>query len=49
MKRRIVLTTVFLGVLLIISGCAFVNVKTPFDTDLNETTLGSKRGTAEAY
>lgn len=30
-------------------GCAFVNVKTPYDTDLDRSELGSKTGTAEAY
>jgi len=30
-------------------GCAFVNVKTPYDSDLDRTELGSKKGTAEAY
>ena len=30
-------------------GCAYVNVKTPYDKDLDRTELGSKEGTAEAY
>ena len=30
-------------------GCAFVDVKTPYDSDLDRTELGSKTGTAEAY
>jgi len=30
-------------------SCAFVNVKTPYDTDLDRSELGSKTGTAEAY
>jgi len=34
---------------LAVYGCAFVDVKTPYDSDLNQTELGSKKGTAEAY
>ncbi len=30
-------------------GCAFVDVKTPYDSDLDRTELGSKTGTSEAY
>ncbi len=37
------------GIILLFTGCAYVNVKTPFDTDLNRTELGSKKGTADAY
>jgi len=36
-------------VLLIFTSCAYVNVRTPYDTDLNRTQLGTKTGTAEAY
>ena len=35
-------------VLLVFYGCAYVNIRTPYDTDLNQTQLGSKTGTAEA-
>jgi hypothetical protein len=35
--------------IVILNGCAYVNIKTPFDTDLNRTELGEKRGTAEAH
>ena len=48
MKRGITLV-VLLSILLVFSGCAFVNVKGPFDTDLDKTEFGSKRGTAQAY
>jgi hypothetical protein len=41
------LLIVALGISL--TGCAYVNTKTPFDTNLNQTELGSKVGTAEAY
>ena len=33
----------------LIGGCAYVDTKTPLDIDLNNTQLGTKRGTAEAY
>ena len=32
-----------------ISGCAYVNIKTPYDRDLNRTQLGSKTGVSQAY
>lgn len=48
MNRRITLI-ILMSVLLVFSGCAFINIKTPFDTDLDKTELGSKRGTAQAY
>src|SRR5262245_20969123 len=31
------------------TGCLFVNVKTPLDTDLNRTQLGTEVGTSESY
>ena len=40
---------IILSVILIFSGCAYVHVKTPYDQNLNETELGSKIGTADAY
>ena len=48
MNRRIAIT-ILMSILLVFSGCAFVNIKTPFDTDLDKTDLGSKKGTAQAY
>ena len=48
MNRSIALI-ILMSIVLVFSGCAFVNIKTPFDTDLDKTELGSKRGTAEAY
>lgn len=30
------------------SGCVYMNVKAPLDTDLNQTTMGSKTGKASA-
>ncbi|MEM7165605.1 MAG: TRL domain-containing protein [Planctomycetota bacterium] len=35
-------------VLTLCSGCVFVDVKTPLDTDLNRTQLGSKEGRAHS-
>ena len=49
MKTKRVGILVILIVGLAVYGCAFVNVKTPFDSDLNRTELGSKKGTAEAH
>lgn len=40
---------VLLTLALAVSGCAYVNTKVPFDTDLDRTDLGSKVGTAQAY
>jgi len=34
--------------LLLISGCAYMDVKSPLDVDLDRTTLGPKTGVAEA-
>ena len=48
MNRRITIV-LLMSILLVFSGCAFINIKTPFDTDLDKTELGSKRGTASAY
>ena len=48
MNLRIAIT-ILISILLVFSGCAFVNIKTPFDTDLDKTDLGSKKGTAQAY
>ena len=48
MNRRITIT-ILMSLLLVLSGCAFVNIKTPYDTDLDKTEFGSKRGTAQAY
>ena len=48
MKSGIKLT-IILAVILIFSGCAYVHIKTPYDSDLDRTELGSKVGVAEAY
>ena len=32
-----------------VSSCAYVDVKSPFDTNLDKTELGSKVGVAQAY
>lgn len=47
--KTLVRALVLLALLGLVSSCAYVNVKAPFDTDLNRTELGSKVGTAEAY
>ncbi len=48
MKRGIVLVCLLLSIFAF-GGCALVNVKAPFDTDLDQTRLGSKVGVADAY
>ena len=48
MNHRIIIV-LLMSILLVFSGCAYVNIKTPFDTDLDKSELGSKKGTAEAY
>jgi len=32
-----------------LSSCAYVDVKTPYDTNLDKTELGTKKGVAQAY
>jgi len=39
---------IVVGLMLLLSGCAYVNVKSPLDVDLDRTTLGEKKGVAEA-
>jgi hypothetical protein len=40
---------VMIAGLLLVSGCAWIDVKSPLDVDLDRTTLGTKTGTAEAH
>ena len=50
MKRfRLLSFLLIVAAAIALSGCAYVHTKTPFDSDLNTTDLGAKRGTAEAY
>jgi hypothetical protein len=44
----ILVVAVVLASLMMLSGCAYVNVKSPLDVDLNKTTLGEKKGVSEA-
>ena len=48
-KPKRISLVIILSIGLIFCSCAFVNVKTPYDKDLDQTQLGSKIGTAEAY
>lgn len=48
MKSKI-LPAIVLAIIFTASGCAYVNIRTPFDTDLNRTDLGSKKGFATDY
>ena len=33
---------------ILLTGCLYMNIKTPYDTDLNKTVLGSKMGKAHS-
>ena len=44
--KRIVLVVVVLLSLSMLGGCLYTNVLMPFDTDLNKTVLGQKKGEA---
>lgn len=49
MKRyRMIWVVLISAGLLLISGCAYMDVKSPLDVDLDRTTLGQKTGVAEA-
>ncbi len=48
MKRRFSLV-VLIAVVFAFSGCAYMNVKTPYDTDLDKTVLGEKVGEASCH
>lgn len=45
---RMIVALIVAADLMMLSGCAYVNVKSPLDTDLDRTTLGQKTGVAEA-
>ena len=45
---RLIVAFIVATGLMVFSGCAYVNVKSPMDVDLNQTTLGQKTGVAEA-
>ncbi len=47
--KRMMSLFILLFMLAGFSGCAYVHVKTPFDTDLDKTTLGDKVGKASCY
>lgn len=50
MKRlRIWSCLLVIVVAMVLTGCAYIHTKTPFDSDLNKTELGTKRGTADAH
>ena len=46
--RRLLLTAMTI-LMLPASGCVYFSVKTPLDTDLDETTLGEKVGVSQAH
>jgi hypothetical protein len=45
---QLMLLLTVLVCLLFISGCAYIDVKSPLDMDLDQTTLGEKIGVSEA-
>ena len=49
MLRRTVVTLLCAGILALGSGCAYVNVRTPYDDNLDNTELGTKVGKASNY
>jgi hypothetical protein len=51
-QRTRISVGLFIGVLAMImtvSSCAYVNIKTPYDSNLDRTELGAKKGIAQAY
>jgi hypothetical protein len=38
-----------LAMVMTVSSCAYVNIKTPYDSNLDRTELGAKKGIAQAY
>ncbi len=50
MKPKTFLTLIVMAAVMVsLCNCAWVNVKTPYDVDLDKTELGDKIGTATAY
>lgn len=47
--KLIKMTAVIFAVSLLLSGCLYSHVTTPFDTDVNKTSLGQKSGKASTY
>lgn len=47
-QTRMIVVLIVAASLTALSGCAYVNVKSPLDTNLDRTTLGQKTGVAEA-
>ena len=43
MKRKFLVGWIAIAIFMV-SGCAYINVKMPLDTDLDQTTLGEKVG-----
>jgi len=46
--RRIIFMFIIL-ISLLSAGCAYVNIRSPYDDNLQNTDLGSKKGIASAY
>ena len=48
-KKSRRLSILALLITLTLCSCAYVNVKTPYDNNLDQTELGSKKGISQAY
>ncbi|MDL2268984.1 TRL-like family protein [Desulfosarcina sp. OttesenSCG-928-A07] len=47
-RLHFIVMVTLMALLVGLAGCAYVNVKSPLDVNLNQTQLGTKIGTAEA-
>lgn len=47
--RKLRLTFATLGAALLLSGCLYMNVEAPYDTDLDRTVMGDKTGEASMH
>jgi hypothetical protein len=47
-KKTVMVLLLIPAMALLLGSCAYVNTKTPYDLDLNNTDLGTKVGVAEA-
>jgi hypothetical protein len=47
--RSIGVILVVLAMVIAANSCAYMDIKTPYDSNLDRTELGTKKGTAQAY
>jgi len=48
-RHSLVPLILVMAIAIVMSSCAYVNVKTPYDSNLDKTELGAKTGVAQAY